>query len=58
MSCPYHYHVSPNMVLEAHAIDPIEFSYDAINVTGILELVPRDDEYNVFYRLNDVEIVE
>ena len=58
MSCPYHYHVSPNMVLEAHAKSPIEFSYDAINVTGVLELVPRDDEYNVFYRLKDVEIAE
>lgn len=57
MSCPYHYHVGPSMVIEAHAKAPITFSFDALTLTGTFELVPVDDEYNVFYRLKDVTIV-
>ncbi|MBK6897470.1 MAG: DUF3299 domain-containing protein [Alphaproteobacteria bacterium] len=57
MSCPYHYHVGPSMVIEAHAEAPITFSFDALTLTGKFELVPVDDEYNVFYRLKDVTIV-
>ncbi len=57
MSCPYHYHVGPSMVIEAHAKAPITFSFDALTLTGTFELVPADDEYNVFYRLRDVSIV-
>ncbi len=58
VSCPYHYHVTPNLIIEAHAKKPLAFSYDAVNIKGKLELVPRDDEYNVFYRLKDAEIVK
>lgn len=57
MSCPYHYHVGPSMVIEAFAKAPIKFSFDALTLTGTLELVPADDEYNVFYRLKDVTVV-
>lgn len=57
ISCPFHYHVTPNLIIEAHADPAIEFSYDAIDVKGTLELVYKDDEYNVFYRLKNVEIV-
>ena len=56
LSCPYHYHVSAALIIEAHAQTPIHFSYDAVNVKGVLELVPQDDEYNVFYRLKNAEI--
>lgn len=56
-SCPFHYHVGPNLVIEAHAKKPIDFVSDAITLKGRLELVPRDDEFNVFYRLKDVELV-
>ena len=56
VSCPYHYHVTPNLIIEVKPEKPIEFSYDAINVRGTLELVPKDDEYNVFYRLNNASL--
>lgn len=58
LSCPYHYHVPPKLLLEAHAKTPIKFSYDAINIQGTLELVPSDDEYNVFYRLRDAKVLQ
>lgn len=57
LSCPYHYHVTPNLIIEVHAKDAVEFSYDAVNIKGTLELVPKDDEYNVFYRLNNAEMI-
>ncbi len=58
VSCPFHSHVTPNLIIEAYAQTPIDFSYDAINIRGRLELVPKDDENNVFYRLYDVEVVK
>lgn len=57
VSCPFHYHMPPNLLIEAHAKKPLDFSYDAINIKGRLELVPSDDEYNVFYRLNDATLM-
>lgn len=57
LSCPFHYHSPPNLIIEAHAKTPADFSYDAINVKGKLELVSSDDDYNVFYRLNDAEVM-
>lgn len=57
MSCPFHYHVTPNLIIEAHAKEPVEMSYDAIDLKGTLELVPKDDEYNVFYRLKEARMV-
>ena len=57
LSCPYHYHVGPALVIEAHAKDKLDFDLAAINITGVLELVQRDDEYNIFYRLRDVELI-
>jgi len=57
VSCPYHYHVTPNLIIEVHAKTSVAFSYDPVNIKGTLELVPEDDEYNVFYRLNDSEFV-
>lgn len=53
LSCPYHYHVPPKLMIEVHAKKPILFSYDALDIKGTLELVPNDDEYNIFYRLRD-----
>ena len=37
---------------------PIVFSYDAVNIKGKLELVPKDDDYNVFFRLRDAQLVK
>lgn len=52
-SCPYHYHVGPALVIETYGRGEIDFSYDAITLEGRLELIPREDNYNVFYRLHD-----
>jgi hypothetical protein len=54
MTCPFHYHVGPSLVIEADARDPIDFTYDPITITGRLELVPLDIENNIFYYLHDV----
>ena len=56
LSCPYHPHVSSNLLIEVHTKSPIIFSYDAINIKGDLELVPKDDDYNIFFRLNNAEL--
>lgn len=57
VSCPFHYHVGPAMVIEVHAAKPIEFSYDPIDIRGRLELVPKDIETETFYRLHDAVVV-
>ncbi len=56
VSCPFHYHSPPNLIIEVHAKTPVAFSYDPVNIKGTLELVPKDDEYNVFYRLKDAKL--
>lgn len=56
VSCPYHYHVGPALVIEAHAQKKIKYQWDAVDLEGRLELVPRDEEYGVFYRLHDVMV--
>ena len=58
VSCPFHYHVGPNLIIEAQAKDKIKYEWEAVNIRGRLELVPRDDEFNVFYRLHDVELAK
>ncbi|MFN7112766.1 MAG: DUF3299 domain-containing protein [Alphaproteobacteria bacterium] len=55
LTCPYHYHVSNNLIIETRVKKPLAFSYDAVTLRGRLELVPRDDDYNTFYRLHDAE---
>ena len=47
--CPYYPHASSNLIIEVHAKKPIIFSYDAIDIKGELELVPKDDLYNIFF---------
>lgn len=57
MSCPFHYHVGPSMVIEVHADKhPVKFSYDPVTITGKLELVPSDWENSIFYRLRDAHL--
>ena len=56
VNCPYQYHVGPPLVIEVHADKhPTEFSYEPITVTGKLELVDKDPEFSVFYRLLDAK---
>ncbi len=57
LSCPYHPHVSSNLLIEVHANKPVLFSYDPVNIKGKLELVAKDDDYNIFFRLNDAKLV-
>ncbi len=57
LSCPYHPHTSSNLLIEVHADEPVLFSYDAVNITGRLELVPNDEEYNMFFRLKNAKLV-
>ena len=56
VSCPFHYHTTPNLIIEVHANPGVNFSYDPVNIKGTLELVPQDDEYNVFYRLKNARL--
>ena len=58
LSCPYHPHTQSNLLIEVHAKKPVLFSYDAVNIKGVLELVAKDDEYNMFYRLKNAELVK
>lgn len=58
LSCPYHPHTSSNLLIEVHSKTPIIFSYDAVNIRGKLELVPIDDDYNMFFRLRNAELVK
>ena len=59
VSCPFQYHVGSNLVMEVHAdAAPIKFSYDAIVITGTLELVPKDEDNSTFYRLRNAHIVK
>jgi hypothetical protein len=52
VSCPFQYHVGPSLVIEVHADKhPVTFSYDAVVITGTLQLVDSDPENNTFYRL-------
>jgi len=59
VSCPFHYHVSPALVLEVHADKaPIKFSYDPVTIRGRLELVEKDPENSTFYRLVDAQEIK
>ena len=57
ISCPYHPHVSSNLTIEVHAKSPVEYTYDAVNIKGKLELVKNDNLYNIFFRLKNSKLV-
>ncbi len=59
INCPFHYHVGPSLVIEAHADKhPIKFVWDPIVLKGKLTLVPLDKENSTFYRFTDITIVK
>ena len=59
VSCPFHYHVSPALVIEVHADKaPVKFSYDPVTIKGRLQLVEVDPENSTFYKLVDAEQVK
>jgi hypothetical protein len=56
VSCPFHYHVGPSLVIEVHADgNPVKFSYDPVVITGKLQLVSDDPENSTFYRVLDAK---
>lgn len=52
LSCPFHYHTRPALVVEIIAQKPITFSYDPIKIEGTLE-VRFDMETQTFYYLTN-----
>ncbi len=59
ISCPFHYHVGPELVVEVHSDKKsVKFSYDPVTLTGVLHLVQKDMENSTFYRLTDVTSVK
>ena len=59
LSCPYHYHVGPSLVIEVKMTKgKIKFTEEPIMVQGTMELVPDDPEYGSFYRLQNAEEVK
>lgn len=60
LNCPFQYHVSPALVIEAHTAKdfPIKFSYDPLIIEGTLELVPEDKDLSTFYRLRDIKLIK
>lgn len=55
LSCPYHYHTPPAMIVEVLASAPIPFSYEPITLSGTLSL-DYNEETGVFYYLKDAHI--
>jgi uncharacterized protein len=56
-SCPFHYHIPPQLVVEIAAKTPIAFTWDPITLKGTLELVEKDTN-DIYYILNDAELAQ
>lgn len=54
-SCPYHYHVPQNLVIEAHPKIPAVFTYDSFLLRGTLRL-QAGIKGKPYYRIDDAEI--
>lgn len=54
MTCPFHYHVPPTLVIEAHAEKPIAFTYDPITLSGTLALVQNGTDTPYYRMLNAI----
>ena len=57
LSCPYHYHVGPEQVVEVKAQKGIPFSYQPVKLKGILKL-DFNEETEVFYYLENAVVME
>lgn len=55
VSCPYHYHTPPSMIVEVHSDKPIAFTYDPLTVEGTLSL-DFNEELGVFYFLKNARL--
>ena len=59
VSCPFHYHVGPALIVEVNAAaHPVKFSYDPVIIRGRMEIVHDDPEFSTFYRLHDAQEIK
>ncbi len=56
-SCPFHYHVTPSLVVEVKAKKPLGFSWDPLTLKGTLQLV-ENDENGIFYYLREAVLIK
>ncbi|MCE2926133.1 MAG: DUF3299 domain-containing protein [Rickettsiales bacterium] len=56
-SCPFHYHVTPSLVVEIKAKKPLAFSWDPLTLKGTLQLV-ENDENGMFYYLREAVLIK
>lgn len=52
LSCPFHYHTKPSLIVEVTSEDGIEFTYDPIKIKGKFE-VKYNEETGIFYYLRN-----
>lgn len=57
ISCPFHYHVGANLILQVMPHRPINFTYEPITLEGTVELIEEDKDWGLFYRLKDARPV-
>lgn len=58
LHCPFCVSAGPTQMVEVkNARIPVEFSYDAVLIEGVLELLEMDDE-GMYFRLNDAEAID
>lgn len=59
LNCPFQYHVGPSLVIMVDAPKkPVLFSYDPVVITGRLELIEKDEDNSIFYKLHDARQVK
>ena len=56
-TCPFHYHVSPNNIIEVKSSNAVKFTYDPLMIKGKLS-VEFDEKFGSFYLLTDATIYE
>lgn len=55
-TCPFHYHVRKNVVVEVKTREPIAFTLEPVLITGALKLATHGDGY--FYELNNARLAK
>lgn len=57
MSCPFHFHTRPSIVVEVLTAKPVKFSFDAVKLKGVLSLEYNQDT-GVFYYLKEARLIK
>lgn len=58
MTCPFQKDVGMEMIIDVQAAEKITAQWDPITLKGKLQLIPRDDKYNFFYRLKEARLIK